>query len=135
MNQMKTPDDPLYAQAKQILKNECGSSLRVTTSGGRYVEIAHPQTTKRNAMETLCERLGINANQVMAIGDNFNDLEMLAACGFGVAVANSPSEVKAVCRFVCKHEAARGVVEVLMAIVREFNYEVRRRLVETEKRV
>jgi hypothetical protein len=104
------------------VKQEFGASLRVTTSGGRYLEIAHPEATKRNAMEQLCVRYGIKVNAVMAIGDNFNDLEMLAAAGYGVAVANSPNEVKAVCRYVCRQEAARGVVESLIPVATAFNH-------------
>jgi haloacid dehalogenase-like hydrolase len=54
------------------LRKECGSRLRVTSSGGKYVEIAHPNSTKRHAMEVLCDRLGVTVSEVMAIGDNFN---------------------------------------------------------------
>lgn len=104
------------------IKQELGASLRVTTSGGRYLEIAHPKATKRDAMEQLCLRLGVKTSSVMAIGDNFNDLEMLAAAGYGVAVANSPDEVKAACRYVCKQDSSRGVVESLIPVATAFNH-------------
>lgn len=123
--------DPFGSGAMDKLKTrlveECGSSLRITTSGGQYIEIAHPHATKRLAMDKLCARLGIGREQVMAIGDNYNDLEMLADCGFGVAVANSPQPVKAASRFVCQHKAAQGVVEVLRLLADAYRHEDRRR--------
>ena len=114
----------------KLLTKECGAVLRITNSGGRYVEIAHPEATKLHAMEKLCKQLGVGVEKVMAIGDNFNDLEMLAGCGVGVAVANSPPGVKDVCRFVCQQNAARGVVEALMTVVSAYRHESRRILVD-----
>jgi Cof subfamily protein (haloacid dehalogenase superfamily) len=105
--------DPLHTGALQWLaeriRKECEATLRVTNSGGAYAEVSHAKATKRTAMEKLCEWLGLKLSQVMAIGDNFNDLEMIAGSGFGVAVANSPDKVKSVSRYVCRQSAAHGV--------------------------
>jgi hydroxymethylpyrimidine pyrophosphatase-like HAD family hydrolase len=45
------------------------------------------------ALETLCAKLGIRAEEVIAFGDMPNDLPMLAWAGHGVAVANAHPEV------------------------------------------
>jgi Cof subfamily protein (haloacid dehalogenase superfamily) len=95
------------------LRKACGPTIRVATSGGRYVEIANRQATKQWAAERLCSVLAIQPQNVMAIGDNYNDMELLSNCGISAAVANSPQEVKDVCDYVCRHDAAAGVVEVL----------------------
>lgn len=95
------------------LQSQFQKRLRITRSGGPCIEIAHPQSDKGSAMKKLCAILGIQTREVMAIGDSFNDIEMLAQSGFSVAVANSPREVREVCHYCCQREAAAGVVEAL----------------------
>lgn len=102
--------------------------LRVTTSGGPYIEICHRDGTKRNAMFELARMLEIDLSEVMAIGDNYNDLEMIEAAGVGVAVANAPEPVKAVAALSCSQAGARGVVEVLRVLTRVLRTE--RRLIQ-----
>jgi hydroxymethylpyrimidine pyrophosphatase-like HAD family hydrolase len=108
--------------AGDVLKEELTSSLsgelRVTTSGGAYIEVCHPLGTKRNAMSELAELLQIGVDEIMAIGDNFNDLEMISGAGVGVAVANAPDAVKNAAVLRCSQSGARGVVEALRVLTR-----------------
>jgi len=92
--------------------------LRVTTSGGPYIEICHPLGTKRNAMVELTRMLRIETANVMAIGDNINDLEMIEGAGVGVAVANAAELVKSASALVCSQSGANGVVEALRVLTR-----------------
>ena len=59
------------------------------------MEITHPEATKGNGLTKLCSLLDIPLSQVMAIGDSGNDVAMLRAAGFGVAMGNAPDFVKA----------------------------------------
>jgi Cof subfamily protein (haloacid dehalogenase superfamily) len=99
------------------LQHATGKSLRITSSGDRYIEVAHPESTKANALRVLSRNWGVDTSQIMAIGDNYNDLEMLAECGVGVAVANAPVPVQRQARYVCQREAAEGVVEALRLLI------------------
>jgi Cof subfamily protein (haloacid dehalogenase superfamily) len=94
-----------------------GAELRASCSGGRHLEICHPEGTKRSAMEALARSYGIVPEEIMAIGDNLNDAEMIRAAGVGVAVANAPDSVKAEARYVCTRSNAEGVVEALRLLV------------------
>lgn len=60
-----------------------------------YLEISPKNISKKTSIETLIENQfpGIGLQNVMAFGDNFNDIEMLQAVGTGVAVANAIPEV------------------------------------------
>jgi len=103
------------------LRSAFGEHLRITSSGDRYVEVANPESTKANAMSILSRHWNVSLPQVMAIGDNYNDMEMLMSCGVGVAVANAPAALKDVAQYICKREAAEGVIEalrILLAAVR-----------------
>ena len=64
----------------------------------------------------LAARLGVPREEVMAIGDNSNDVAMLQAAGLGVAVANASEEARAAAGYVC--EADNNVGGVAEAIER-----------------
>ncbi|MEM8780035.1 MAG: Cof-type HAD-IIB family hydrolase, partial [Cyanobacteria bacterium P01_G01_bin.49] len=71
--------------------------LYLTQSSPIYFEATHPQASKGFGVRFLAEELlQLEANQVMAIGDNFNDVEMLEYVGLSVAMGNAPEAVKKV---------------------------------------
>ncbi len=75
--------------------------LYFTQSTPSCFEITHRHATKGNATKFLAEELlGLKAENVMAIGDNFNDVTMLTYAGFGVAMGNAPPEVKEIAHWV-----------------------------------
>ena len=59
-----------------------------------YVILTHPDADKASALEMVCRELDVPLNDVMAMGDSESDLEMLRLAGLGIAVNNSPDEVK-----------------------------------------
>ncbi len=87
--------------------------LYVTRSHPRFTEAVNPQCSKGVALAALAASLDIPREQVMAIGDNLNDLPMLEYAGLSVAVANAGSTVKAKVGYVTTGEVAQGVVEAI----------------------
>jgi len=72
------------------------AELYFTKSVATFFEATNPQVNKGTAVRYLAEEcLGLNSENVMAIGDNFNDVEMIEYAGIGVAMNNGPEEVKA----------------------------------------
>lgn len=55
------------------------------------VDVIHPSSSKGNALASLAQHLGIDSTEVMAMGDNHNDLEMLQYAGLPVMMANAES--------------------------------------------
>ncbi len=66
----------------------------VVKSAPFYLEILHQGASKGVALSHLANHLGLKADEVMAIGDNENDLTMIDYAGIGVAMANAIDEVK-----------------------------------------
>jgi Cof subfamily protein (haloacid dehalogenase superfamily) len=114
---VNTPPQIDSAALTRHLASRLGNQVRVTTSGGRYVEICHPEATKLRGMVDLATMLRIELDSIMAIGDNFNDRDMIEAAGVGVAVSNAPPEVLDIARLRCTRAAAEGVVEALRMLV------------------
>ena len=73
--------------------------IRVVTSGNQWLDTIQDGVNKGSAIRALGEKLGIRADEMMAFGDNYNDLEMLQAVKHGVAMVQSPEAVKKVCAF------------------------------------
>jgi Cof subfamily protein (haloacid dehalogenase superfamily) len=69
--------------------------LYLTRSVEYFVEATHPLANKGAAVKFLAEEmLDLKPDQVMTVGDNFNDLEMLRYAGIGVAMGDAPEPVK-----------------------------------------
>jgi len=100
------------------LQADLGDRLRITTSGPRYIEICHPSGTKRSAMVELARMRKIHPENVMAIGDNYNDEDMIEGAGVGVAVANAPLAVQRVAALRTTLPSGQGVVQALRLLTR-----------------
>ena len=78
----------------QLLLDAFGAHIGVTRSADRLVEIVVKGVSKASALTALAAKLGITADETMAIGDAYNDLPMLKAAGKSVAMGNAFPEVK-----------------------------------------
>ncbi len=89
-------------------------SVTTVRSESTYLEVLPPGVSKGSALRRLAAHLGISLSEVIAIGDNLNDLEMVRLAGLGVAVANAHPALKQAAACVCRasnEEAA--VAEVI----------------------
>ncbi len=77
------------------------AELYLTTSVATFFEATNASVNKGTAVRYLAEELlGLQLANVMAIGDNFNDVEMLQYAGLGVAMGNAPAAVQAIAKWV-----------------------------------
>ena len=81
------------------------------------LEAVAPDGTKRRAVQRLAARLGLTARDVVAIGDNSNDLDLLRYAGTAVAMANATAEVRAAAHFVTASNAEAGVAAALQRVL------------------
>jgi len=92
------------------IQTELGDTLHLYRSKDTYIEIAPKSISKASGLAlVLNAHFDIAMSEVMAFGDNYNDIELLAAAGFGVAVGNAREEVKAVADEVTASNIADGV--------------------------
>lgn len=74
--------------------------LTITRTHEWLVEATAPGVDKGSGLRRLCNLLGVDIRRVMAIGDSDNDIPMLEAAGFAVAMGNAGEHVKAVADWV-----------------------------------
>jgi HAD superfamily hydrolase (TIGR01484 family) len=85
----------------------------VTTSGLDWVDIGVAGVTKAYALERLCNRLGIGPAQVVAVGDNHNDLAVLDWAGTAMAPSNAVPDVLEMVDRVLPANTDEGVADLL----------------------
>jgi Cof subfamily protein (haloacid dehalogenase superfamily) len=81
------------------------------------VDITAPTATKGRALAWRAERLGLSREQVMAVGDNFNDLEMLEYAGTPVVMANAVEGLKRRGWHVAPHQDDAGLADAIRRFV------------------
>ena len=92
-------DEPEVLDAaikQQKLFEPLKKQVTFTKSAPFYYEANANGVSKGNALQVLCEKLSLTAANVMAIGDEANDLSMIKFAGHGVAMGNAIPEVKQV---------------------------------------
>jgi hypothetical protein len=94
-----------------------GRESEVTISHPRFLEFVAPGVTKGAALVRLARRYRIPMAHVMAIGDQLNDVEMIAAAGHGVAMGNAPAEVRSVARYVAPDVDSQGAARIIEELV------------------
>lgn len=94
------------------------AELYLTKSVATFFEATNPVVNKGAAVRYLAEKmLGLKPHNVMAIGDNFNDLEMLDYAGLGIAMGNAPTEVQAIAQWVAPDVEDDGAAAAIEAFV------------------
>lgn len=117
-----TYPNKVMAIGTEVIVNELQSSLlslykdslNIYTSKPTYLEIMRKDASKTNALKFLIERFNIHRDEVIAIGDNYNDMEMVMYAGTGVAMGNAPDPIKAVADYVTDtnmHDGVRKAIE------------------------
>jgi len=99
------------------LQQFLGPRATVTRSHEHFVEVVSPGVDKGRALAFIAERLGIAASEVIAIGDNLNDIPMVRYAGLGVAMSHSPPALLEVARFVTTTPDEGGVARVVERFV------------------
>jgi Cof subfamily protein (haloacid dehalogenase superfamily) len=114
------PED--VASSKQMLIDRFGErilvqSLLVPAYGVEVVEIFDPAVNKWEGVLHVARQHGIRAEQIIAIGDDINDIAMIKNAGLGVAMGNARPEVLAIAGRAIKPNTEEGLAEFLEELV------------------
>lgn len=99
----------LLAPFVENLPKELTDHYTLLRSAPFYLEVLHPKASKGQAVATLAAHLGFEQSQVMCIGDNENDLDMIEYAGIGVAMGNAVDSVKSVANHITATNDEHGV--------------------------
>jgi len=101
------------ADLVQKLDEQLGDIVKPVSSGFGFMDLIVPGLHKANGIRLLQSRWGISDNQVVALGDSDNDIEMLQHAGFGFAMANASPQVVAAAGYRTTSNNEQGVLNVI----------------------
>jgi Cof subfamily protein (haloacid dehalogenase superfamily) len=110
-------DPPVPTDVAPLARERFAGVADVTISHPRFLEFVAPGVSKGRAIRWLARRLGVPLGATLAIGDQWNDLEMLAEVGHGAAMPTAPSEVRAVARYIAPSLTEEGVARMIKDLV------------------
>ena len=97
------------------LQNDIRNNFNVHTcfSHTNFLEVLASGINKGSALEWICNQKGINRDEVIAFGDNYNDIEMIEYAGVGVAMENAEEALKKKADYICLTNDEDGVGKFL----------------------
>ena len=109
-------------QLEEILHAELGSTVKILST--KYLEqdftlvdIVNPAASKGAGVAAAAAELGVERDEIMAIGDNYNDLEMLLFAGTGVVMANAPPSLREIAGL---HPTASNTADGVALAIEQF---------------
>ncbi|HHY89708.1 MAG TPA: HAD family phosphatase [Chloroflexi bacterium] len=103
-----------FGEAAQSL-----NGLEIVYSSRRSIEIVPQGVSKGTGLRFLSDMLSLSPDQVMAIGDNFNDVPMFQFAGVSVAMKNAPDAVKEQTDFTVRSSEEGGVAEAINRLLEQ----------------
>jgi Cof subfamily protein (haloacid dehalogenase superfamily) len=88
----------------------------VVYSEDEYLEILPLNASKGNVLKKLMLELGCNKENVIALGDHLNDVELIKSAGVGVAVANAQPELKSVAKLCVSSNDEHAVAQLISLV-------------------
>ena len=108
---------PIY----EALQKDPFPGVRLSFTQEHLLEFMPESMNKAQGLQALADRLGMDMSQIVTVGDNYNDLEMIQASGYGVAVANAVEELKQAADHVTSASNNQSALAEVVDLVIEMN--------------
>jgi Cof subfamily protein (haloacid dehalogenase superfamily) len=95
--------------------------FRFTYSEPQFIELLNHEVSKGKALDELIKITGIKRENIVAMGDNLNDIELLQSAGIGIAVENAHDELKKIADSQSTHHNDHAVKNVIEWIFKRNN--------------
>jgi Cof subfamily protein (haloacid dehalogenase superfamily) len=95
------------------LRSKLGADVHITKSKPNFLEFIHAEGTKGHALQALADHFGYDISQTIAIGDSWNDKELIETAGLGVAMANAIEPLKKIANYITLSNNEDGVKHVV----------------------
>lgn len=96
-----------------LKENIHDNSLNIYPSKPTYLEIMPGKASKTSAINCLQKKFNVDKTEIIAMGDNYNDIDMIEYAGLGIAMGNAPEDVKKHADYVTSTNDEDGVAEAL----------------------
>lgn len=105
------PDE--ICEIAEVVCTRFAGRIGAAVSNPRYLEMNQPGINKGTAIAFLADKLHLQREEIMAVGDSQNDLDMITYAGLGVAMGNASDRVKAAAQAVTASNEEDGVAAAI----------------------
>ncbi|NMN00086.1 hydrolase [Bifidobacterium sp. DSM 109958] len=102
---------------RDLYRDAWSGSYSVTAAGRMWIDMMNPGVNKGTGLIRLCGHLGVDVRDACALGDTYNDVEMLETAGHGYVVANAEEHMRAHAGWLAPSNNDRGVASVIDAVL------------------
>jgi len=110
-------DPPLIEAAIPELQQRLGDRILLARSYPYFLEMIDSRVSKGTSLAWLAQELGVRRDEVLAVGDSYNDLDMLEFAGVSGAIAGAPKAVQDKATVVLADGPSLGVAEAIHRFV------------------
>ncbi len=110
-------EPPVPTEVAPLARERFLGAADVTISHPKFLEFVAPGVSKGRAVRWLARRLGVQLGATLAMGDQWNDFEMLGEVGHGAAMPSAPAAVRAVARYIAPPLEDEGVARMIEGLV------------------
>lgn len=110
---LMTGEPELLEKLEKEMQEKYGSQLSIYRSEPYFLEIMPNNVDKANSLSHLLEHLNLSKEELIAVGDGFNDLSMIQYAGLGVAMSNAQEIVKEKADQITKSNEEDGVAHII----------------------
>lgn len=108
-----TDNEKVLLEMQEDLRELYGKDLYITRSKPCFLEVMSREASKANALQVVAKHYGIERKEIMAVGDSYNDIDMIEWAGLGVAMGNALKPVKDAADYVTTTNEEEGVAEAI----------------------
>ena len=106
-------DNNIMSKIKNELKEKYKNILTIVQSSNCYLEITDKGASKGNALNFLKKYWNLNDDEVLASGDQDNDVDLLKNAGIKISVGNNSKELLKVAQYHCKSVNSNELVKYI----------------------
>ncbi|CCI87410.1 Cof-type HAD-IIB family hydrolase [Lactobacillus gigeriorum] len=110
-------DQAKLDQVEPLVRAKFGDSLYVVRADKNFLELLNPHVNKGNGLRELYEKLNISADEVIAFGDQVNDIPMFEFAKTAVCMANGSDEAKAKATYLADSNDNDGISKALAKLL------------------
>lgn len=89
------------------------NQVKMVSSGFGFIDLIIPNKHKAYGLNFLQKKWGIHSQNILAIGDNYNDIEMIEMAGFGIAMQNAVPKLRQIARYIAPDNEHEGVLDII----------------------
>lgn len=111
-------EEPNYLEKIEAhLQNKIGDKFSIARSKPFFLEITKKEVDKGSSLIKLAKLTDINIEEIIVVGDSFNDIPMLKVAGLAACVENAKPEVKNICEFITTSNNHNGMANLIKKLI------------------